>query len=85
MDSIDITSSEFSLGRINEENDIISDARISLGDNFSDYAIYIYIGIVILVGIITYFIYKTYTANAGKRVTFQDKLEECYGEDICQR
>jgi hypothetical protein len=85
MDTIDITSSEFSLGRIAEVNDVIPNTTISLGDNFSDYTLYIYIGVVILVCIIAYFIYKYYTTNFGKKVTFQDKLEECYGEDVCQR
>lgn len=85
MDSIDITSSEFSLGRITEVNDVIPNSTISLGDNLTDYNLYIYIGIIILVGVIAYFIYKYYAANTGKRVTFQDKLEECYGEDVCQR
>jgi len=85
MDSIDITSPEFSLGGIAEVNDIISDATISLGDNFSDYTLYTYIGVVILVCIIAYFIYKTYSTSGGKKVTFQDKLDHCYGEDVCQR
>jgi hypothetical protein len=85
MDTIDITSSEFSLGRIAEVNDVIPNATISLGDNLTDYNLYIYIGIIILVGVIAYFVYKYYATNAGKRVTFQDKLEECYGEDVCER
>lgn len=86
MDSIDITSPEFSLGGINELNETISD-KISLGNiysDYSDYAIYIYLGVIILIGVISYFIYKTYLTNGGKRVTFQDKLDECYGE-TCQR
>ena len=85
MDSIDITSPEFSLGGIAEVNDVIADATISLGDNLSDYNLYTYIGIIILVGVIAYFIYKSYAPNGCKRVTFQDKLDNCYGEDVCQR
>jgi hypothetical protein len=84
MDSIDITSPEFSLEGISELKDIISDT-ISLDNNFSDYNLYIYIGIILLVGIIAYFIYKTYATNGVKKVTFQDKLDECYAEGVCQR
>jgi hypothetical protein len=90
MDSIDVTSPEFSLGGINELNETISD-KISLGNiysnysDYSDYAIYIYLGVLILISIIGYFIYKTYLTNGGKRVTFQDKLDECYAEGVCQR
>ena len=82
MDAIDITSPEFSLGGISELNDVISDT-ISLGNISSDYASYIYVGVIILLGIVFYFIYKFYI-NREKKVTFQDKLEECYG-DTCQR
>jgi hypothetical protein len=77
MDAIDITSPEFSLGGISELNDVISDT-ISLGNISSDYASYIYVGVIILLGIVFYFIYKFYI-NREKKVTFQDKLEECYG------
>jgi hypothetical protein len=80
MDSIDITSPEFSLGGISEINDVISDT-ISLGDKLTDNTIYIYIGVIILVGIIAYFTYKYYSrGSGGKKVTFQDKLDECYGD-----
>jgi hypothetical protein len=82
MDAIDITSPEFSLGGISELNDVISDT-ISLGNISSDYTSYIYVGVIILLGIVFYFIYKFYI-NREKKVTFQDKLEECYG-DTCQR
>jgi hypothetical protein len=84
MDSIDVTSPEFSLEGISELKDVISDT-ISLGDNFSDYTLYIYIGVMLLVSIIAYFIYKSYATNGVKKVTFQDKLDECYAEGVCQR
>ena len=83
MDSIDITSPEFSLGGFSELNNVNSDT-ISLGNVSSDYATYIYIGVVIFISIISYFIYKFFI-NRVKRVTFQDTLEEeCVGE-MCQR
>jgi hypothetical protein len=82
MDSIDVTSPEFSLEKITNLNEVISD-KISLGNIYSDYAIYIFIGVAILISLIAFFIYKFYTSR-GKRVTFQDKLDECYG-DVCQR
>ena len=82
MDTIDVTSPEFSLGGFSELNDVLSDT-ISLGNVSTDYTMYIYIGVIILIGIISYFIYKFYI-NRQKKVTFQDKLDECYG-DTCQR
>jgi hypothetical protein len=85
MDSIDVTSPEFSLEKITNLNEVISD-KISLGNiysDYSDYAIYIFIGVTILISVIAFFIYKFYTSR-GKRVTFQEKLDECYG-DVCQR
>jgi hypothetical protein len=78
MDSIDITSPEFSLGGFSELNDVISDT-MSLGNISPDYTSYIYIGVAVLVIIIAYFIYKFYI-NKEKKVTFQDKLDDCYGE-----
>jgi len=82
MDTIDVTSPEFSLGGFSELNDVLSDT-ISLGNVSTDYTMYIYIGVIILIGIISYFIYKFYI-NRQKKVTFQDKLDEFYG-DTCQR
>jgi hypothetical protein len=77
MDSIDITSPEFSLGGFSELNDVISDT-MSLGNISSSYTSYIYIGVAVLVIVISYFIYKFYI-NRQKKVTFQDKLDDCYG------
>ena len=76
MDSIDITSPEFSLGGFSDINDVISDT-ISLDKISSNYIIFIYIVAVVLVLIIAYFIYKFYI-NKQKKVKFQDKLDECY-------
>ena len=81
MDSIDITSPDFSLGSFSELNDVISD-NVSLGNISSKYANYIYIGGAVLLIIIVYFVYKYYI-NKQKKVTFQDKLDDCYGEQQC--
>jgi len=71
MDAIDITSSEFSLSNIN-----IPDLE---GDYLTDYIIYIYIAVAILGLVIIMFIYNFYI-NKQKHVTFQDKLDDCYGD-----
>jgi uncharacterized membrane protein len=71
MDSIDITSPEFSL----DVNEVISNTV----EGVNDYTFYIYIAIAIVVIVIAFFLYKYYV-NTKKRVTFQDKLDDCYGE-----
>ena len=48
-------------------------------DEYSKY-IFIFIFIFIVLAILLYFFYK----NREKRVTFQDKLDKCYG-DVCYR
>ncbi len=74
MDSIDITSSEFSLENVYNLNG---------GDEVVDYKLYIYIGIAILALVISFLIYKFYL-NKRKQVTFQDKLDDCY-DNVCYR
>jgi hypothetical protein len=64
---------------------IISETISALDD---DYTLYMYMGLAILV-LLAFFAYKFYNAKQ-KRVTFQDKLEECYGvnecyDGVCQR
>ena len=82
MDAIDITSSEFSLGNIPNLNEVITSSVG--GSSFSDYSMYIYIGIAVLVLVISFFIYKFYI-NKQKHVTFQDKLNECYADNgVCK-
>ena len=81
MDSIDITSSEFSLGNFPDFKESLSSSNIG-GDN-SDNTMYIYIGIAILVLFVSIFIYKIYIKKQ-KHVSFQDKLDDCYG-DVCYR
>lgn len=82
MDAIDITSSEFSLGNNIPDFNNLSPSSLIGGDN-SDYTIYIYIAIAIVVLVISFFIYKFYI-NKQKHVTFQNKLDDCYG-DVCQK
>lgn len=74
MDSIDITSSEFSLGNVYDFNG---------GTEVVDYKMYIYIGIAILALVIAFLIYKFYVKKQ-KQVTFQDKLDDCY-DNFCHR
>ena len=81
MDAIDITSSEFSLGNVANLNEVLNSSVG--GDSAFDYTMYIYIGVAILVLVISFLIYKFYI-NKQKQVTFQDKIDDCYG-DTCQR
>jgi hypothetical protein len=92
MEDIDITSPEYSLG-IPSVSEIISETlekivdipiinEITIPDTDNDYTMYIYLGVVILC-LLSFFAYKFYTVKQ-KRVTFQDKLDECYG-GVCQR
>ena len=64
-----------SLPSVNEIIDITS---------HGEYNIYIYIGILLLIGILGFLGYKYYENTKRKRVTFQDKLDDCYG-GVCQR
>jgi hypothetical protein len=77
MENIDISTSDFSLGDIPDINEVLS------FDNSEDYLKYIYIAIAIVVAVILFLIYKYYV-NKDKQVTFQDKLDNCYG-DVCYR
>lgn len=77
MENIDISSSDFALGDIPDINEVISSVTNK------DYLNYIYIAIAIVVAVILFFIYKYYV-NREKKVTFQDKLDKCYG-DVCYR
>jgi ABC-type anion transport system duplicated permease subunit len=77
MENIAISSSDFALGDIPDINEVISSVTTK------DYLNYIYIAIAIVVAVILFFIYKYYV-NREKKVTFQDKLDKCYG-DVCYR
>ena len=83
MDNIDITSSEFSLGGFPDLKNIMSSDTTGNNGESLDYTMYIYIAIAIVVLVISFFIYKFYITKQ-KHVTFQDKLDDCYG-DVCQR
>ena len=80
MENITISTSEFALGDITD----ITDINEVISSVYSeDYLKYIYIAIAIVVAVILFLIYKYYV-NREKRVTFQDKLDDCYG-DVCPR
>jgi uncharacterized membrane protein YukC len=80
MDTIDITSAEFSLGNLPHVGEAISNS-LDIDISKMDYTLYIYIGIAILgLIIIVYLIYRFYIRKE-KHVTFQEKLDECYGEN----
>ena len=79
MDSIDITSSEFSLDNISNYN-IISE--------INNYSIYIYIAVAIVVLVVSFLLYKFFISGQKKHVTFQENLDDCYGDgdgDVCYR
>ena len=73
-DAIDITNQVFSLDNIQDLNEVISSGN--------DYAIFMYIAIVISILILGFVYYKIYVNNQ-KHVTFQDS-NECFG-DVCYR
>ena len=73
MDEIDITDSTFALNNNFEENIVISTSDSN--------SMYMYIIIAIGIIFLGYFLYTKY-GGSEKRVTFQDKLEQCYG-DVC--
>lgn len=77
MENITISSSEFALGDIPDINEVISSVASEV------YLKYIYIAIAVVVAVILFLIYKYYV-NREKKVTFQDKLDNCYG-DVCYR
>jgi hypothetical protein len=74
MDEIDITSSDFSLDVPYIADNIAETITVEGGE---DYTMYMYIGIFIFI-LATGWVVYNYTLKK-KRVTFQDKLDECYG------
>ena len=74
MDEIDITDSTFSLNT-NFDTNAVSNT------GFDSKSFYMYAAIAVGVLVLCYILYTTF-AGKGKRVTFQDKLEQCYG-DVC--
>ena len=75
IENIVISSSEFTLGDIPDISSVISSV------NCEDYLKYIYIAIALVIVVIIFLIYKYYVITE-KKVTFQDKLDDCYG-DVC--
>jgi hypothetical protein len=76
IENINISTSEFSFDDIPDINGVIS----SFDD--TDYASYIYIIIAFVSIVLLFLIYKYFVTV--KKVTFQDKLDNCYG-DVCER
>jgi hypothetical protein len=74
MDEIDITDSTFNLNQ----------PEVS---ETSSNSLFMYIAIAIGVALIGYIVYTTFGSGKGKKVTFQDKLDNCYegscGVDKC--
>ena len=77
IENIIISTSEFDLGYIPDIDEVISSVTSE------DYLKYIYIAIAIVVAVLVFLTYKYYV-NKDKKVTFQDKLDNCYG-DVCFR
>jgi beta-lactamase regulating signal transducer with metallopeptidase domain len=75
IDNIYITNSDIQLGDIPDITEVISFVTCD------EYLTYIYIAISIVCLVVVFLIYKYFT-NREKTVTFQDKLDNCYG-DIC--
>lgn len=76
MDDIDITTPGFSLGNVPDLTEIVSNI-VDPADDLPDYAMYILGAMLMaLAGIV--FLYRF--ARRGPRVTFQDNLDECYGD-----
>ena len=75
MDEIDITDSTFALNNNFDTNTVIS------GGDSEAKSFYMYAAIAVGVLVLCYILYTTFTGK-GKKVTFQDKLEQCYG-DVC--
>ena len=78
MEYIDITNEEFSLGNITDLNEVIPN---TISIDLSDYKMYIYIAVAILLLIIAFLVYKFYI-NKQKQVTFQDNQDMCY-DNVC--
>jgi hypothetical protein len=76
MDDIDITTPEFSLSRVPDLTQVVSDSTES-----PDYTMYI-LGAMLMALASIVIVYKF--TRRGARVTFQDKLDGCYG-DTCDR
>ena len=77
IEILNISNLDFSLGDIPDINEVISSV------DSEDYLKYIYIAIAIVVAVLLFLTYKYYV-NRDKKVTFQDKLDNCYG-DVCFR
>jgi len=74
MDSIDITDSEFSLDKLSKMTHNL------YGFPSFDYTMYIYISVAIIFTLLLLFLIYKYFLSRSKKVTFQDNLDEYYGD-----
>lgn len=81
MDDIDITTPGFSLDSVPDLTEAVNNI-VNTDADLSDYTMYIW-GAIILVFIGLIFIIYKFTIQS-RHVTFQDKLDDCYG-DVCHR
>ena len=77
MDDIDITTPGFSLGNVPDLTEIVSNIVDTTDADMPDYAMYI-LGAMLMAIAGIVFLYRV--ARRGPRVTFQDKLDDCYGD-----
>jgi len=75
MDDIDITTPEFSLSRVPDLTEVVSDIVAPPADS-PDYTMYI-LGVMLMALAGVVIIYKF--TRRSPRVTFQDRLDSCYG------
>jgi hypothetical protein len=86
IENIKIFNSEFALGDIPDINDVpdindISGINDVISSVTNHHLFYYFIGIIIGLSLLgLFYIYK----SREKKVTFQDKLDNCYG-DVCHR
>jgi hypothetical protein len=81
MDDIDITSSDFSLDIPTIPITIDNIVEMTTAEGDEDSTMYMYIGILILI-LATGWVVYNYTLKK-KKVTFQEKLDECYSGNDC--
>lgn len=81
MDDIDITTPGFSLGSVPDLTETVH-TIVNTDADLSDYTTYIWGAIILMFIGVIFIIYKFMLQT--RRVTFQDKLDDCYG-DVCHR
>ena len=82
MDTIDITDAEFSLDKMNDNLSGFPSINTDTTTSNFDYTIYIYLVCAIIFVILFFLTHKYFAKSTSKKVTFQDKLDDCYG-NVC--